>query len=136
MLNSEPINGLKPRDMLLNQTEKTVMETPDETLKRKLKENGQKTSGKGGNLDDEDGKSIVEEKSFEMNEDKISGRGTLKVRFQVNSPGRKSQSEKKDSTNGEMSSSLKNPKNEQLLVKSGKPEHMNSQTLVVKSSNQ
>ena len=40
MLNSEPINGLKPRDMLLNQTEKMVEETPDETLKRKLKENG------------------------------------------------------------------------------------------------
>ena len=70
-------------------------------------------------LEDDDndleGRSIIDEKSIEVNEDKVSGRGILKVRFQVNhSPDRrKSRSETK------MSSSLKNPPSEQLMVKSG-----------------
>ena len=44
-----------------------------------------------------EGKSIVDEKSVDMNADKVSGHGTLKVRFQVTNPQRRSFSEKKNS---------------------------------------
>lgn len=44
-----------------------------------------------------EGKSVVTEQSVDMNQDKKSGKGTLKVRFQVNSPDRKSMTDSKAS---------------------------------------
>ena len=64
---------------------------------------------------DSEGHSVIEENRVDMNKDKSSGRGTLKVRFEMNSPERQSFSEKKPS-----GSSLKTPKGEQLL-NSAKP---------------
>ena len=53
-----------------------------------------------------EGKSILVEKTNDMNADKISGKGSLKVRFEIKSPrSTKSFSEKK-----ELSSSHKLPK--------------------------
>ena len=65
---------------------------------------------------DSEGQSIIDENQVDMNKDKSSGRGTLKVRFEMNSPERQSFSEKKP-----QGSSLKStPKTEQLL-NSAKP---------------
>ena len=45
---------------------------------------------------DLEGKSIIDEKSQDLNNEKTAGKGTLKVRFQMASPGRKSMSEAKN----------------------------------------
>ena len=46
-----------------------------------------KTSTPNQRLDSE-GQSIIDENKIDMNKDKSSGRGTLKVRFEMNSPER------------------------------------------------
>ena len=53
-----------------------------------------KTSTPKEHLESE-GQSIIDENHVDMNKDKSSGRGTLKVRFEMNSPERQSFSEKK-----------------------------------------
>ena len=57
---------------------------------------------------DLEGRSIIDEKSIEVNEDKVSGRGILKVRFQVS----KSPDRRKSMSETKMSSSMKNPPSE------------------------
>ena len=65
---------------------------------------------------DSEGQSIIDENEVNMNKDKSSGRGTLKVRFEMNSPGQ-SFSEKKP-----QGSSLKTPSNNgEQLLNSAKP---------------
>lgn len=75
------------------------MESKNRVVKTKDPEN----TAKAQEELEQEGKSIVEEKNVTMNEDKLSGKGSLSVRFEVTSPGRKSFSEKKlqNSSKGE-----------------------------------
>ena len=57
-----------------------------------------------------------------MNADKVSGHGTLKVRFQVTNPERRSFSEKKNTNKANAEGNLKSSMGEQQLLKSTRSE--------------
>jgi len=83
-----------------------------------------------------EGKSIVDEKNMSMNADRSSGKGTLKVRFQVaaDSSGKSSPLKASAGKGQAMASSLKASRGGEQLLKSSPPKKM-SQSYVDDTDN-
>ena len=114
---AEPINGTGVLVMqvatdknLLGEIKKAEAE---DAKKRVVKPKDPNNTEKARNELDAEGKSIISEKNSNMNDDKVSGTGTLKVRFEVTSPNARSFQDKKNNT-------LQSSPGKESLVKSAR----------------
>ena len=102
LLGFEPINGEEAMIMAIQQDRGVLKELEkaeaEDAKKRIVKQKDPANTSRAQEELEAEGKSVVENKSVNMNADKVSGQGTLKVRFQVTNPERKSFSEKKNTT--------------------------------------
>ena len=85
LLGSDPINGEDVR-VFLASTDNTLIKDlkkaeAEEAKTRVLKKKDPESTAKVREELETEGKSIIDEKSVDMNKDKNSGKGTLKVRF-------------------------------------------------------
>ena len=85
MLGSDPINGENVQ-IFLASTDSTLLKDlkkaeADEAKKRTVKAKDPENTAKVREELETEGKSIIDEKSVDMNKEKTAGKGTLKVRF-------------------------------------------------------